>query len=158
MRRHEDFRDGRGLSPIKIIWNARQMIFGHRDVFSLAAAADDSENAIANLPGTHFFADGFDLAGKLNSGNVLRITGWRGITAESLQNVSAIQTRGPHADADAIERGVRRVGHVADFKAFDAAERGDGYCTHLAHSPFPIRRPATQWATARTTILSFSIL
>jgi hypothetical protein len=129
--RHEYFRYRRSFRPIKIIRHARQMIFGHGDVLSLTAAADDSEHAIASLPAPNFLADCCDLTGEFNSRDVLRKSGRRGIAPESLQDVCAIQSGGAHTTTYAIERSWRWVRHVADFQTFDAAEGSDRDGFHM---------------------------
>ena len=70
------------------------MIFGDRHVLRLSTAADDAKHSIADFPHAHLIADLLNFAGEFNPGNVLGITGRRGIAAEALQDVRTIQSGG----------------------------------------------------------------
>ena len=58
----------------------------------------------------------FHFTGKFNSRNLLRIAGRRRITAEPLQNISAIQGGGAHTHPHAVGVGRRCVRNVANFE------------------------------------------
>ena len=60
MRSHEDFGNGTRFGPIEIVRNARESRFRNGNVFSLRAAASDSEDSIADCPGAGVFAKTFD--------------------------------------------------------------------------------------------------
>jgi hypothetical protein len=105
--------------------------FRHDDELGLRATGGDSKHTLAHFPRAHFFADGFDFAGKLEAGNVLRKTGRRGIFSLALKNVGAIQSRRAHAHSHAIGRGVFRRIDFPDFQNLRSAGSGDHNSAHL---------------------------
>src|SRR5262245_11782794 len=157
MRSHEDFRHGGSLGPIQVCGNWSEMVLGNRYVLCLARASDNSENAIADAPATNLVTDLFNFTGELNARNLLWITMRRRIASLSLQDVRAIQSGRTHVNAHAIKRRARSVGHVANFQAFNAAERSDCYSAHQSVLRFQYLGRRLQWATARTKIVSLSI-
>src|SRR5207237_874861 len=120
----------------EIVWNSREMIFRNSNELGLSTAADDSKDAITNFPTAHLFPDRFNFTGEFQAGNFLRISRRRGIASEPLQNVRAIQSRRAHPHAHPIRSRTRRVGDLADFEAFNAAERSDRYCFHTPRRIF----------------------
>src|SRR5687767_5237934 len=93
VRSHEDFRNRGCLDPIEIVRNARERRFRNSDVCSLGAAAGYAEDSIADFPDARIFANALHFTGELESRNVLRVAGRRGIATEALQDVRAIQSR-----------------------------------------------------------------
>lgn len=130
VRCHKDFRNRGGLNPIKIVRYPRERGFRNRDVFRLRAAAGNAEDTITYFPCARVLADAFDFAGELQPGNVLRITGRRGIVTEALQDVRAIQSRRAHSYAHAIRGWFGRVRQLYNLQSLDAAERNDLYRLH----------------------------
>src|ERR1051325_1131541 len=130
MRSHENLRYGGSFGPTEVVRNLREMIFRNCNEFSLSATADDAEHSIPSFPIANLLADRFNFAGKLQSGDFLRISGRRGIAPEPLQNVCAIQSRRAHSHAHAIGGWLRRVVDLTNLEAFNAAERSDVYGFH----------------------------
>src|SRR5437016_2422122 len=133
---HENLGYGGSFGPTEIVWDSREMIFRNRNELGLSAAADDSKDAIARLPTANLFADRFNFTGKFQSGNFLRISQRRGIASEPLQDVRTIQSRRAHAHAHPIGGWLWCISDVADFEAFNAAERSDRYCFHTPRRIF----------------------
>src|SRR2546430_1111219 len=131
MRSHEDFGNGTRFGPTEIVRNAREGRFRNGNVFSLRAAASDSEDSIADCPGAGVFAKTFDFTCELEARNVRRITPWRRIAAEPLQNIGAIDSSGADSHAHAISRWLRRIKNIDDLQTFDAAERSDLHGFHF---------------------------
>src|SRR5207247_9960440 len=102
MRGNKNFRHRARLYPVKYRRNRGKITLRHDYKLCLCAAADDSKNAVAYLPGANRVTNRFDFACKLHTRNILRIILRRGIVSAPLQRVGAIQSRCMHADANAI--------------------------------------------------------
>jgi hypothetical protein len=81
------------------------MTLRHYNILGLSASGSDPKNSLPSLPHAHLGANFVDLAGKLQPGNILRITGRRRVVAHPLVHVSAIHAGGSDAYAHSI--GVR---------------------------------------------------
>jgi hypothetical protein len=79
----------------------------------------------------HFFADGFDFAGKFDARNILRKTGRRGIFSLALNNVGAIQSRRVNEHSHAIGCGAFRRIDFPDFQNLGSAGSGNDNGAHL---------------------------
>src|SRR2546426_4842692 len=128
---HEDFRNRSCFGPIEVSRNFRESAFPRAHEFCLRTAACNAKHALPNLPPSHFIAGINNFAGELEPGNVLRITGRRGIPPHALEDVRPIQSCRANPNAHTVGCWIRSVRHFADFEAFNSAERS--YCdgTHL---------------------------
>ena len=131
VRGHEDFRNRGCFGPIKVRRNFREVALRQGDELGLCAAANDSKNAIANLPPARVCTDLNDFAGEFQPGNLLRVTGRRRIATQALQNIRTIQSCRAHADSHAICGRAGRICDFAHFEAFNAAKGNDCDCFHL---------------------------
>ena len=125
VRRDEDLRHGRGLVPIKLRRDARQIAFRHDDQLRLRAASRDPENALADLPRPDRVSHGFHLASEFEPGNVLRITRRRGIFSLALHEVGAIEAGAVDADPDAVGGWPGRRIDLLETDSLDPAMRSD---------------------------------
>jgi hypothetical protein len=97
-------------------------------IFSLAAATDDAENAIAGLyRADDVGSQGVDFTGVFETRNFRGRAGRSRIDPLALQQVSPIQSAGPHTNADLVASRLGRW-QLADFKDLRAAVTGDDDC------------------------------
>ncbi len=95
------------------------------------AAADDSHDAVAGLPGRdHVRPEGVDLARELQPGNRGRHARRRRILALRLKKIRVIQARGANPDPDELAARLRR-GHLADQECFGTSGSGQEHGTHV---------------------------
>ena len=130
VRGDERFRHRARFDPIEFGGNTRKVAFRHDNKLCLRPARSDPENAVANFPCLNRFAERFDFTGKFEARDVLRITGRRGIFPAALHEIRAIQARGMHPHADAVDRGCRRQFHLLHADPFDPAGFTDDDRSH----------------------------
>jgi len=120
----EDLWEGGGLDPIEGIGHLREGALGGEDELGLGAAAGDAEDAAAGLPPEDGGADGDDLAGELEAGDIAGSAGRRRVMAAALEDIGAIEAGGVDADEDLVSPGEGGVGELADGENF----RASGFC------------------------------
>src|SRR5262249_34904663 len=125
----ENFRNGGGFRPTQIVGNCRYGVLMGDQVFSLSAAGNDSENALALSPASGPCAVLYHFAGKFQARNLLRNTRRRRIAALSLKQVSAVQPGRVNAYENFFLPGLR-LRHIADFQYFWSAGAGDNDSFH----------------------------
>jgi hypothetical protein len=98
----------------------------HHHVLGVCPSPDDAEDAVPLAPSLDALAQGGDLAGELEAGDVSRRAGWGGIVPLALEEVGAVESGGPdtYQHLTGAWTGAR---DVTDFQHLDApGARDDG--------------------------------
>ncbi len=101
------------------------------DGLSVRAAASKTEDAIAERKIGDAFAEGADDTRILKTRDVGRGVGWRGIEAERLNEISAVDRGRTHLNAN-LALAWNRESNVADFEAFESRWTGNDDGAHAA--------------------------